>query len=332
VHFIVEAQVLGDGGNRYAALFPISFNFKETRTSLQTMKSFVALIACLQAFFFTYGQQMADTGYSPPPFSPAYVSASASPLVIIDEAHYNFHTADGRFAPFAKLLRSDGFRVARGTSSFSDSMLKQVRVLVIANALNAANRESWRLPTPSAFTDDEITVVNNWVKAGGSLFLIADHMPFPGAAERLASSFGFKFYNGFAMDTAAKSNGDLFTLSDGSLTKTSEPGFQMPDTVASFTGQGFDAPGNAICLLKLRDAFQILLPQEAWQFDKVTPRIAGSGKCQGAIMKFGKGRVAVFGEAAMFTAQTAGNRKVGMNTRSGKKNYLLLLSIMHWLA
>ncbi len=63
--------------------------------------------------------------------------------------------------------------------------------------------------------------VTEWVRAGGALFLIADHMPFPGAAENLAAAFGFTFYNGFAIRKGAGK--DIFTpangLSDCALTQ-----------------------------------------------------------------------------------------------------------------
>ena len=50
-------------------------------------------------------------------------------------------------------------------------------------------------------------------------------------------------------------------------------------------------------------------------------------------MKVGKGRVAVFGEAGMFTAQLAGpkQRPMGMNAPEAKQNHQLLLNVMHWL-
>ena len=50
-------------------------------------------------------------------------------------------------------------------------------------------------------------------------------------------------------------------------------------------------------------------------------------------MKFGKGRVVAFGEAAMFSAQLAGSekRKMGMNNPIAAENYRLLLNIIHWL-
>jgi hypothetical protein len=50
-------------------------------------------------------------------------------------------------------------------------------------------------------------------------------------------------------------------------------------------------------------------------------------------MKYGKGRLVFFGEAAMFTAQLAGpsQAQVGMNSEYAEENYKLLLNIIHWL-
>jgi hypothetical protein len=50
-------------------------------------------------------------------------------------------------------------------------------------------------------------------------------------------------------------------------------------------------------------------------------------------MEVGKGRVAVFGEAAMFSAQLAGPQKmpIGMNSPDATQNYQLLLNVIHWL-
>ena len=90
--------------------------------------------------------------------------------------------------------------------------LEHADLLVISNALNIRNIENWTLPTPSAFTEDEIKNIVNWIEEGGSLFLIADHMPFPGAAFDLAEALGFKSSNGFAYDTVTGGGPDLFTV------------------------------------------------------------------------------------------------------------------------
>ena len=80
------------------------------------------------------------------------------------------------------------------------SYYEKGKILVIANALNERNVDNWSLPTLSAFSQEEIKIIEKWVYNGGRLFLIADHMPWPGAAADLATVFGFKFYNCFNVD------------------------------------------------------------------------------------------------------------------------------------
>jgi len=65
-----------------------------------------------------------------------------------------------------------------------------------------------------------------------------------------------------------------------------------------------------------------------------TSRTPVKGWYQGAVMRFGKGRVAVFGEAAMFSAQVAGptRRPMGMNAPIAARNPQFLLNVMHWLS
>jgi hypothetical protein len=50
-------------------------------------------------------------------------------------------------------------------------------------------------------------------------------------------------------------------------------------------------------------------------------------------MKYGKGRIVFFGEAAMFTSQLAGPNRiaVGMTSPYALENQKLLLNILHWL-
>ncbi|NIQ57151.1 MAG: hypothetical protein GWN71_28375, partial [Gammaproteobacteria bacterium] len=73
-------------------------------------------------------------------------------------------------------------------------------LLVISNALDSSNVNDWRRPIRPAFTEAEIEAVRAWVEDGGALLLIADHMPFPGAAAGLAAAFGVTFNDGFAFD------------------------------------------------------------------------------------------------------------------------------------
>ncbi len=275
-------------------------------------------------------QQVADTLYSPVISNPVYGKGEGS-IILIDEAHHNFHTLNGRFKAFARVLEKDGFVVRASSELFTHAQLSKGKILVISNALHASNAEQWTLPTPSAFTDSEIEVVNSWVKNGGSLFLIADHMPFPGAAEKLAASFGFKLYNGFAMKTGGK---DIFVPGDGLMVNTLTKGRnekEMITSLQSFTGQAFEIPATAHSVIVLNSKYEVKMPQTAWEFKKDTPTVSGQNLSQGAYMNYGKGRVVIFGEAAMFTAQLQGKNKVGMNVESASQNAQFLLNAIHWL-
>ena len=113
------------------------------------------------------------------------------------------------------------------------------------------------LPTLSAFTEAEVAAVEQWVRSGGSLLLIADHMPLAGHAEALAAAFGIRFQNGFAQD--AKGNGQMtFRRSDGSLPASviadGRGTAERVDSVMTFTGQAFrlDPAVKAEPLLVLR--------------------------------------------------------------------------------
>ncbi|HET9532102.1 MAG TPA: DUF4350 domain-containing protein, partial [Blastocatellia bacterium] len=227
--------------------------------------------------------------------------------------------------------------VEASRAQFSKASLSRGKILVIANPLAERNRTDWTLPTPPAFSDEEVMAVRDWVKGGGSLFLIADHMPFPGAVENLASAFGIKFANGYAVDEKVRGP-ILFKLSDGSLKEhpitRGRADNEKIDSVATFTGSAFQIEGDARPLLILGASVVSFMTTVAGQITDETPRIPVKGWYQGAVMRFGKGRVAVFGEAAMFSAQLAGpNRNpMGMNAPIAKQNPQFLLNILHWLS
>jgi hypothetical protein len=131
-------------------------------------------------------QQAADPDYKPVVENSMHAPGSGG-VVLIDEGHGNYHTKDGRYAPFARLLEADGYQVGAHQGAFRAESIRNADVIVISNSLNPVNVERWAIPVLPSVTDAEIDVLVDFVEAGGGLFLIADHMPFPGAA---ASSEG----------------------------------------------------------------------------------------------------------------------------------------------
>jgi hypothetical protein len=95
---------------------------------------------------------------------------------LFDEAHNNFHTAGGRYKPFADLIANDGYQVAPNKQRFAKQTLEGFDVLVVANALGSHDLDAQEASNP-AFTESECDAVRGWVRNGGTLLLVADHAP-----------------------------------------------------------------------------------------------------------------------------------------------------------
>lgn len=297
----------------------------------------------LGALFFFAGpaisQQAVDPEFVPRIEAPEY-AVGQGPRVVIDAAHLNHDTAEGSYFPFAELLRRDGYAVESNHDAFTPEALDRADVLVIVNAMHRQSEADWApLPSLAAFTQAEIEAVEHWVREGGSLLLIADHMPLAGHAEALAAAFGVRFHNGFAYD-ASENPQVTFRRSDGSLARSVTTDGRNPDErvefVTTFTGQAFrlDPMIDAEPLLIFPEGSILLLPEVAFRFSDSTPRISAANLLQGAIVRHGRGRVAVLGEAAMFGARLAGPDlvPVGMNAPSAPWNSRFATNLVRWLS
>ena len=133
----------------------------------------------------------------------------------------------------------------------------------------------------------------------------------------------------------------MFRRADGGLANHAIIDGRSPkervDSVVSFTGSAFRLGGEvepAAALMRLPRDTRVKLPVQAWQFSDSTAEIRGDGLLQGAAFRLGRGRVAVFGEAAMFSAQRKGPRAkpMGMNAPEAAQNAQFVLNVLHWLA
>jgi hypothetical protein len=278
-------------------------------------------------------QQRSDPDFNTTVAQPAYTKNF--PRVLFDEAHNNFHTADGRYKPFGDLITSDGYQVVRNRKPFSKLALNTFKVLVIANALGAEEMDDDGADH-SAFTDEECDAVRDWVKDGGALLLIADHAPFGGAAENLGKRFEVDMSKGYTLDPANSMKGAgpsqlVFSrenklLLDHAITNGRNEEEKVK-TVFTFTGQSLKGPKDSVAFMSLSSTAKDVADREGKN------EVSAAGRAQGIAFKFGKGRVVVMGEAAMLSAQLAGseNRQMGMNV-PGSDNRQLALNIMHWLS
>jgi len=295
-----------------------------------------AIIIILFALLWTgkcIAQQDADTSFDVSVSNPFFTMKH--PKILFDEGHQNFHTTTGRYLPFCNLIKNDGSNITANKEKFSEAVLKDYNLLIIANATNRYDS--------TAFTREECQLVKNWVDKGGSLLLITDHMPFSKMSQWMAEAFSVEFTIGTMLDSTnrdsvIKENSHLVysrqngLLADHSITRG-------VNKVLTFTGQGVKGPRNCIEILKASPAayFEII--------ELVNPKIteqgftakirrgsfaSANGFSQAIAFNSGKGRVIVTGEAAMLSGQITGGERAGMNY-PGVDNKQLVLNMVRWL-
>jgi len=305
-------------------------------------------VFCLAVFLFLVscsGGQKADPNFDARVAHPAY--AATHPKVLFDEAHKNFHTAGGRYKPFADLISNDGYKIIRNELKFSSQTLTGYDILIISNAKGMDEKYK------AAFTEEECEAVKNWAEQGGALLLIADHYPMGSAAENLAKRFGVKMSNSYGVedslhyDTTSTDKSQLVfsrenhLLSDCPITQGRDSSEQI-DRIVSFTGQSLTASEGSVPFLLLSQTANEMLVDSIWTVKKFLSSntytcfadpVPAVGQAQGVALPFGRGRVVILGEAAMLTAQIddRNGNPFGMNV-PGNDDKQLALNIMHWLS
>jgi len=296
---------------------------------------FCLVVSCLLLPPITsIAQQVADPNFDAKVARPSY--KQNGPKILFDEAHNNFHTAGGRYKAFADLVTNDGYRVTPSKEKLSKTTLKGFDILVISNALGAAQMNAPDASKP-AFSPEESDAVRDWVKQGGALLLIADHAPMGSAAQNLGERFGIDMSRQYTVDVQ---NYDKESENPGFIVYTRESGrladhpitrgrnsAEQVNKIIAFTGQSLKGPADSFAFMKLADTAQDRMPGPD------SKPVSAAGRAQGIAMKFGKGRAVFLGEAAMLSAQLAGpnQMKFGMN-HPGIDNRQLALNIVHWLS
>lgn len=164
--------------------------------------------------------------------------------------------------------------------------------------------------------------MKRWVQRGGSLLLIADHMPFGSAIADLAfdstknSIFRLSRTKGFARHP----------IFDG------RSAAERVDSLVAFTGSALRLSGVGDPLRFIPPHSHVLLPKVAWEVDSTTTPVNADDMLQRAALRVGKGRVVAAGEAAMFSAQRAaqsGARPMGFDDPSAPQNAQFALNVLH---
>lgn len=260
--------------------------------------------------------------------------------MLIDGGHFNLHDINGTYATLAGTLRQSGFKVSGLEGKFDQASLENIDMLLISNPnadrfdsviqrAKRANQEyRWSdAATQSAYTEAEVAVIKNWVKNGGSFFLILDHAPNGQTGRLLTAALGIEnrfatTYDPLSRDPAVDSNRAktiLFTRSKGLIGK--HPIMNGVDSVTTYTGESLMGPSGSDALL--------LLPSTATDLDWIAEtkqfrNRSAASRLQALAFAYGKGRVVMLGEAAITRPEFL--------SVSNRGNWKFILNIIRWLA
>lgn len=311
------------------------------------LSSFLSVPALVLAVVAASAQQSASSATTIS-IAPAFEHGKG-PVIAIDEAHKNTHTfGSPPFRGLVQLLQADGYQVRPFAERISPASLTSVDVLLLSGP------GGWLGPDES-LSSQEVADLIQWVKGGGSLLLILDHMPAPRNSARLTAALGIsRWENGYVavqLQDSVVSNiifwraeflpaaapplgptgprgGMGYQGSDAQLAKHAITEGRTPaervERVATFGGSAFQAPAGAEPLLTLpRQAISQMPPETPGAppvFTQQTPHASVGEWLQGAVMQLGQGRVALIGETGLFSGgPAADNRK-------------FVLNVMHWLS
>ncbi|MGE0813695.1 MAG: hypothetical protein AB7O28_13275 [Vicinamibacterales bacterium] len=277
---------------------------------------------------------------------PAPTWASEGPAVLIDNAHWNGGTGDGRLTAFAGLLAADGYRVLPGGNATRAETLADARVGVVVNPLGvvgtvrrwgaAVGAGDWPSFDDDGLLSQEIETTAQWVENGGSLLLAVDPAPYARGARGLAERLGVRLHDRLVVDVGHSDGPEpsrlLFSRENGLIGAhrilDGWPGAPPVNRVVVFGGLAMEPPADGTILLRLS-------PSAAEVAHAGAPPTAGrrvAGLALAVALERGRGRVVVLGDTELLTIERqSGVRPTGLSWPD-TNNERFVRYVMRWLS
>jgi hypothetical protein len=279
--------------------------------------------------------------------SRSLAQGNPSPIRVLLDGGHN-EEPDAGLADWKALLGTRGYQIDVHRSAITDSALRGVNILVIANPfpeprpvlVRKAAQEGRLLrwstaANKSAFTDGEVQTVKRWIDAGGSLLLILNHAPHGATVGALAAAIGIPTRS---VETTDSTHLDpprtpipliLYTRQAGSF--GSHVITAGVDSVVSYGGGSFAVPEGVCSLLRVPPNRVDREFIESTGTFQITP---SRGRSQAAALHVGTGRVVLLGQAAMVRSDPAVEQAelsggIG-NPHLGNRQFVM--NVIDWLA
>lgn len=271
---------------------------------------------------------------------------SDGPAVLVDNAHWNHGTADGRLQAFAELLTADGYRVLPGANGTRAETLADARVSVVVNPLGVPGLlRTWAsragLGGLPFFDEDglmmqEVETTLQWIENGGSMLIAVDPAPYARGSRGLVERLGVRMHERLVVDVghAEPASPSWLVFSRETDLLGAHPILDgtadLPpvNSVVAFGAQAMEPPEGAVTLLRLS-------PSAAEVERDGDPPTSGSragGLAVAVAFERGRGRVVVLGDSQLITVDPIrGAAPTGLGW-PGSHNERFTRALLRWLA
>lgn len=256
------------------------------------------------------------------------------PKVLIDGGHHNFFVQKSLMNPFIDLVKSDGYNPQIDSLPITKKHLSTYDIVVLNPAYPFDYVAKKEVGDLKAYSKEEIDHIYNYVKKGGSLFILAERSPFVNVMAPLLDKFGITSIFGTLEDTLYQDK----KFGKNVIHYSKENGMLTGDHPI-LTGRNASEEINHIIMIggsafKGKDYTNILPTSSVAQMGNAgitTPVELGSS--QGLVGKVGKGKVIVLSDTEIFIAMLFGKDKlrVGMQMPNYDMKQFAL-NIIHWLS
>jgi hypothetical protein len=259
-----------------------------------------------------------DESFDPPIPAPAYRKGQG-PLILVDQQHRNVVSLTSYFGPVGRFLTRDGYTVRPLSEPFSATSLKNARIVVIINAQSPEG-----LPEgTSAFGEQEIRSLEEWVRRGGGLLFIADRAPFGGPASALGKALGVTFDNNTVLRHGPDGKPDgVLKLEVKTSGKPTHPLFSEVSQLVYVVGESLRGPAPILTAPKNTYSGATMNTGDGPD---------ASGRPLALAFSRGSGRVVVIGDAGIFSAFGSANGPTHRGI-SEADNARFLRNVVRWLA
>lgn len=269
-------------------------------------------------------------------------------LVLFDLGHNSIGVPTESGQRLQDWLAEDGFTVEYSRGSLTSDLLNRGKILVLRVPLGTEQAENWQRssrPTSSALTSAEVAAVEQWVRDGGGLLLVADHMPMAGAVRSLAAAFNVEIVDGFVLpedrlnplgtlDDFDSGGWMTYSRSVGNLAGHPITDGRSPEERIEYlttdVGSALNLPSDFVSLVSLGPGTVSLMPDTAWSLHLENPREDVEGWSQAGVACYAQGRVVLLADAWLFLPGPHFDDEA--QEKAARYHPQFTLNVMRWLA